>query len=45
MMDALAGFRVGYGFAHEDLINNLLKVKEIPFEPSIKLVKNMISLK
>ena len=30
----LAGFRVGYGFAHEDLINNLLKVK-LPFEPSI----------
>jgi len=30
----LAGFRVGYGFAHEDLISNLLKVK-LPFEPSI----------
>tara|TARA_Y100001960_G_scaffold328542_1_gene417564 strand:+ start:794 stop:1885 length:1092 start_codon:yes stop_codon:yes gene_type:complete len=29
----LAGFRVGYGFAHSDLINNLLKVK-LPFEPS-----------
>ena len=29
----LAGFRVGYGFAHEDLIENLLKVK-LPFEPS-----------
>ena len=30
----LAGFRIGYGFAHEDLISNLLKVK-LPFEPSI----------
>jgi len=30
----LAGFRVGYGFAHEDLIGNLLKVK-LPFEPSV----------
>lgn len=29
----LAGFRVGYGFAHQDLIGNLLKVK-LPFEPS-----------
>src|ERR1700733_13926941 len=29
----LAGVRVGYGFAHEDLIANLLKVK-LPFEPS-----------
>jgi histidinol-phosphate aminotransferase len=29
----LAGLRVGYGFAHEDLIANLLKVK-LPFEPS-----------
>ncbi|MGA7409229.1 MAG: histidinol-phosphate transaminase [Bryobacteraceae bacterium] len=29
----LAGLRVGYGFAHEDLIRNLLKVK-LPFEPS-----------
>lgn len=29
----LAGLRVGYGFAHEDLIGNLLKVK-LPFEPS-----------
>ena len=29
----LAGFRVGYGFAHEDLITNLMKVK-LPFEPS-----------
>ena len=29
----LAGFRVGYGFAYEDLIDNLLKVK-LPFEPS-----------
>lgn len=28
----LAGLRVGYGFAHEDLIWNLLKVK-MPFEP------------
>ncbi|MCW5983316.1 MAG: histidinol-phosphate transaminase [Bryobacteraceae bacterium] len=29
----LAGARVGYGFAHEELIANLLKVK-LPFEPS-----------
>ena len=29
----LAGFRVGYGFAHQDLISNLMKVK-LPFEPS-----------
>ncbi len=29
----LAGFRVGYGFAHKDLIENLNKVK-LPFEPS-----------
>ena len=29
----LAGLRVGYGFAHEKLIRNLLKVK-LPFEPS-----------
>lgn len=28
----LAGIRIGYGFAHEDLIANLLKVK-LPFEP------------
>ena len=26
--------RVGYGFAHHDIINNLMKVK-LPFEPSI----------
>ena len=30
----LAGFRIGYGFAHKNLISNLLKVK-LPFEPSI----------
>ncbi len=30
----LAGFRVGYGFAHHELINNLMKVK-LPFEPSL----------
>ena len=30
----LAGFRVGYGFGHEDLIGSLLKVK-LPFEPAI----------
>ncbi|PYV08073.1 MAG: histidinol-phosphate transaminase [Acidobacteria bacterium] len=30
----LAGVRIGYGFAHEDLIHNLLKVK-LPFEPSV----------
>lgn len=29
----LAGARIGYGFAHDELINNLLKVK-VPFEPS-----------
>jgi histidinol-phosphate aminotransferase len=29
----LAGIRIGYGFAHQDLIGNLLKVK-LPFEPS-----------
>ncbi|MGH9695984.1 MAG: histidinol-phosphate transaminase, partial [Bryobacteraceae bacterium] len=28
----LAGARIGYGFAHEDLIQHLLKVK-LPFEP------------
>jgi histidinol-phosphate aminotransferase len=30
----LAGMRVGYGFAHEVLIRNLLKVK-LPFEPAV----------
>ena len=30
----LAGLRVGYGFAHHNIINNLMKVK-LPFEPSI----------
>jgi len=30
----LAGLRVGYGFAHESLIRNLLKVK-LPFEPGV----------
>ena len=30
----LAGLRAGYGFAHEDLIANLQKVK-LPFEPSV----------
>jgi len=30
----LAGFRVGYGFAHEELISNLMKVK-LPFEPNV----------
>lgn len=29
----LAGIRIGYGFAHEKFITNLLKVK-LPFEPS-----------
>lgn len=29
----LAGLRVGYGFAHDDMIRMLLKVK-LPFEPS-----------
>jgi histidinol-phosphate aminotransferase len=28
----LAGVRIGYGFAHEELVRNLLKVK-LPFEP------------
>ena len=32
-VDGLAGFRAGYGFAHENLIQNLMKVK-LPFEPS-----------
>lgn len=30
----LAGIRIGYGFAHHELIDNLMKVK-LPFEPSI----------
>jgi len=30
----LAGIRIGYGFAHDQLICNLMKVK-LPFEPSI----------
>jgi histidinol-phosphate aminotransferase len=30
----LAGVRIGYGFAHEELIANLMKVK-LPFEPSM----------
>jgi len=30
----LAGFRIGYGFGHENLIGNILKVK-LPFEPSL----------
>jgi histidinol-phosphate aminotransferase len=30
----LAGLRIGYGFAHEDLIGHMLKVK-LPFEPSV----------
>ena len=30
----MAGLRVGYGFAHEDLIMNLTKVK-LPFEPNL----------
>ncbi len=29
----LAGLRVGYGFAHDELIRNLMKVK-VPFEPN-----------
>jgi histidinol-phosphate aminotransferase len=29
----IAGVRIGYGFAHDSLISNLLKVK-LPFEPS-----------
>jgi histidinol-phosphate aminotransferase len=30
----LAGLRIGYGFAHEDLCDNVRKVK-LPFEPSV----------
>ena len=30
----LAGARIGYGFAHDSLIQNLMKVK-VPFEPSL----------
>ena len=30
----LGGLRIGYGFAHHDLISNLMKVK-VPFEPAI----------
>lgn len=30
----LAGTRIGYGFAHQELIGNLMKVK-VPFEPSL----------
>lgn len=30
----LAGIRIGYGFAHNELIRNLLKVK-LPFEPNV----------
>ncbi len=30
----LAGTRIGYGFAHRELIGNLMKVK-VPFEPSL----------
>jgi len=30
----LAGIRIGYGFAHDALIQNLMKVK-VPFEPSL----------
>ena len=30
----LAGVRIGYGFAHENLIKNLMKIK-LPFEPSL----------
>ncbi len=30
----LAGLRVGYGFAHEEIIKNLSKVR-LPFEPSV----------
>lgn len=29
----LAGYRIGYGFAHEDIISTMMKVK-LPFEPS-----------
>ena len=29
----LAGLRIGYGFAHDELIRNLMKVK-VPFEPA-----------
>jgi len=29
----LAGYRIGYGFAHEDIISTMMKVK-LPFEPA-----------
>ncbi len=38
----LAGFRVGYGFGHAELIGNLLKVK-LPFEPAIPAQSAAIS--
>jgi len=34
MAYGLAGVRIGYGFAHEELIGNLMKVK-LTFEPSL----------
>jgi histidinol-phosphate aminotransferase len=37
----LAGIRVGYGFAHEDLISNLTKIK-LPFEPNLIAQKGAI---
>jgi histidinol-phosphate aminotransferase len=41
----LAGVRIGYGFAHDLLIRNLLKVK-LPFEPStLAQVAGMAALK
>ncbi len=37
----LSGIRVGYGFAHEDLIENLNKVK-LPFEPNLIAQKGAV---
>jgi histidinol-phosphate aminotransferase len=37
----LSGIRVGYGFAHEDLISNLNKVK-LPFEPNLIAQKGAV---
>ena len=38
----LAGLRIGYGFAHETLIENLMKVKE-PFTPSLLAINGAIA--
>ena len=38
----LAGLRIGYGFAHQTLIENLMKVKE-PFTPSLLAINGAIA--